>query len=121
LKVDPTRWKFHESCETTATPAAKTVAAASEYVYRCPGSRCHDLTNTTRHFRIEPTLENQIASVERSLPVYLQPALLPFVLETLLLFSSTVIRWYGLVQIREGSRSSPRSTFDPRRLRNVVD
>lgn len=71
LKVDPTRWKFCESCETTAAGDG-----GSKHVLLPGFSRCHDLTNTLHQFRVELTSENQSASLKRRLPGCL-PACLP--------------------------------------------
>lgn len=70
LKVDPTKVevprKLRDNCNASGGDDGD-----SERVLLPRFSRCHDLTNTTRHFRVELTLENQIASVERSLPACL--------------------------------------------------
>lgn len=71
LKVDPTRWKFCESCETTAAGGS-----GSKHVLLPAFSRCHDLTNTLCQFRVELTSKNQSASLKRRLPACL-PAIRP--------------------------------------------
>lgn len=111
LKVDSTRWKFRESCETTAAGSG-----GSERVLLPGFSRCHDLTNTLRQFRVELTSENQSASLKRRLPACL-PAIRPVFLRPrdppplFVYIAGTMVVYISLVQICEGNRSSPRSTF----------